>query len=112
MIHLYLSYVPRFVTENQLRNVCRKLNLFSVKQIVFHSRNPEDNFHTGFIFINEWYQNKRNDSILNELKLGHSIYLLYQFPLYIKCTILKKNDYNYTKNHTHNHNHSKWITNI
>jgi len=100
MIHLYLSYIPNFITEQHLRRACDKLNLFSVKQITLHSNNNNNNnnnykhFRTGYVFIQKWYDNEKNDYILNELKQGKSVYLLYMFPLYIKCSILKKNEYN------------------
>ena len=108
MIHLYLSYIPNFITENQIWNMCQQLNLFSVKQITFHTNNYNGNFHTGIIFIKEWFKNEKNQFILNELKLGHSVYLMYQFPLYIKCSTLKKNDYSHSE--YNNRNRSNVIT--
>lgn len=97
-INLYISYIPNWVTKQQLYDTCKRLNEFVPLNIVLN-RNPDSAFSTAYIFIKKWHITKYSNKIRKQLLNGETIYLLYSFPMYLKCSLLKKNNDNNNYKH-------------
>ena len=88
-INLYLSYIPIFITKQHLYSMCMNLNLFSPLNIVLKPQ-KNNNFNTAYVFVKSWHNCEESRHILHTLQTGNNAYLQFAFPIYIKCSLLKK----------------------
>ena len=88
-INLYLSYIPSFITKQHLHSMCANLNLFSPVNIVLKPQ-KNNHFNAAYVFIKRWHNCDDSRDVIRTLQKGKNAYLLFAFPIYIKCSILKK----------------------
>ena len=89
-VNLYLSYIPSFITKQHLYSMCKNLNLFYPGNIVL--KYQKNNFNTAYIFVKQWYNGEDSKHMKKIIEHGENAYLLFAFPIYIKCSLLQKNE--------------------
>lgn len=77
------------ISEDDLYMILNKYNLGRIDKIYIQKNKQHLGTNTGFVWFSKWNLTETSIKILNTLKEGKSIQLLYDFPKFIQCYQIK-----------------------
>lgn len=83
------------ISKDELYKIVNKYNLGEIEKIYIQKNKHHSGANTGFVWFSKWHTNITSKKMLNTLKEGKGIQLLYDFPNFIQCYQIKNDKFKY-----------------
>lgn len=80
--------IPNHFTDTKLDEIVKKMDIGDIERLVI-TRHKKKGIMSGFVRFSDWNNHTNDNQIKKKLIEDKYIYIIYEFPEYLKCSLFK-----------------------
>ena len=80
--------IPNHFTDVKLKQIIEKMDIGKIEKVVI-TRHKKKGILSGFVKFIDWDNHENDNKIKTKLIQDKHVYIIYNFPEYLKCSLFK-----------------------